>query len=603
MSTSAGTAGRWRPAPFGLVGDERLAQRAGAGDERAFAVVYERYRQILYRYCRSILHDDADAEDALQSTFAAAFAALRAGQRDAPMRPWLFRIAHNESISVVRRRRPTFELSQAPDDVTNSIEDQVAERAELSVLVRDLHQLTDRQRSALVLRELSGLSHQEIAIALGTSVGAAKQTIFEARQSLFEFAEGRAMACDEIRRTISDADGRTLRSRRVRAHVRECRGCAAFAAAIPVRTGELRALAPALPASAAVGLLGRIATSAAGRGGGGLARLTAATAKTASAGGGFGANALAGAAVVATATAGVTIGLGHIVHATAHRDSGRAGRPATTLPPTRETAAASPSPILGGAPTRRAPANVMSRQTAPAAATTRASSMASVLRAVGSAPESRMAIMGGPGVARGSGNSVAPAQALTAPAATAYPTGVAWTGRPARTGSGESSSTGSWSQGKATNAGSTQPSSAGSGRQSGRPTEQRSGRPSQPGSQRSSRGGSGDYSSSASVQAGSRRSAAPSPVSASVNAPVTASGSATAGTVTKTAGAATKTAGTVTNPARTVTNAGSVTKTAGSVTNTVSRATSTVTGVLPVTSSASPPSTSLLPPVSRHARP
>ena len=67
---------------------------------------------------------------------------------------------------------------------------------------------------------------------LETSVGAAKQAIFEARRSLFEFAEGRAMACDEVRKTISDADGRSLRSRRVRAHLRDCSACAEFAAAI-----------------------------------------------------------------------------------------------------------------------------------------------------------------------------------------------------------------------------------------------------------------------------------------------------------------------------------------------------------------------------------
>jgi DNA-directed RNA polymerase specialized sigma24 family protein len=110
MTAASRAGGAWRGAPFALLGDERLAQRVGAGDERAFAVVYERYHQMLYRYCRSILRDDADAQDALQSTFAAAFAALRTGQRDAPMRPWLFRIAHNESVSVVRRRRPASAL-------------------------------------------------------------------------------------------------------------------------------------------------------------------------------------------------------------------------------------------------------------------------------------------------------------------------------------------------------------------------------------------------------------------------------------------------------------------------------------------------------------
>ncbi len=185
-------------------------------------------------------------------------------------------------------------------------------------------------------------------------MGAAKQTILEARQSLFEFAEGRAMACDEIRRTISNADGRSLRSRRVRGHLRECGGCAAFAAAIPACTGELRALSPALPGVAAAGLIGRIAVSSAGRGGGaGLARLAAgAAAKTASASTGFGANALAGVAVVATATAGVTVGVGKLVNSMPHREtvSGvvyAAAGPARTVP-------GAPGSLLGAAESPRA---------------------------------------------------------------------------------------------------------------------------------------------------------------------------------------------------------------------------------------------------------
>ncbi len=285
MAVAAGTREGTRTGSFVLLGDERLARLAAAGHERAFTVVYQRYHQPLYRYCRSILRDDADAQDALQSTFAAAFVALARGQRDAPIRPWLFRIAHNESVSALRRRRPAAELSAASGAWTASTEDQVAERAELRMLLHDLHTLTERQRSALVMRELSGLSHEDIAIALGTSVGTAKQTIYEARRSMFEFAEGREMPCDEIRRTISDTDGRALRGRRVRAHLRDCSACAEFAAAIPARRAELRALAPALPTAAAAGLLQHVVGAgsghAAGSGVAGLA--TAAAGKTASA--------------------------------------------------------------------------------------------------------------------------------------------------------------------------------------------------------------------------------------------------------------------------------------------------------------------------------
>src|SRR5437764_8155482 len=130
MAVAAGTRAGWMPARFAGLGDERLARLAGAGHERAFAVVYERHHQALYRYCRSILRNDADAQDALQSTFAAAFAALGRGRPDAPIRPWLFRIAHNEAVSALRRRRPTSDLSAAADWYTTSVEDQAEERAE-----------------------------------------------------------------------------------------------------------------------------------------------------------------------------------------------------------------------------------------------------------------------------------------------------------------------------------------------------------------------------------------------------------------------------------------------------------------------------------------
>jgi RNA polymerase sigma factor (sigma-70 family) len=590
MTAAARAGERWRRAPFGALGDERLAQRAGAGDERAFAVVYERYHQILYRYCRSILNNDADAQDALQSTFAAAFASLRGNQRDAPMRPWLFRIAHNESISILRRRRPAVELSQASEHATSSIEDQVAERAELSVLVGDLHQLTDRQRSALVLRELSGLSHQEIAIALGTSVGAAKQTIFEARQSLFEFAEGRAMACDEIRRTLSDADGRSLRSRRLRAHLRECGGCAAFADAMPARAGELRALAPSLPGAASVGLLGRIAAAHAGGGGGdGLARLAAgAAAKTASASAGFGANALAGVAVVATATAGVTVGLGRIVHSTARRETARSlHAPARTRVP---NPAGAPSPLLASASSPRAGADpVPGAATAGARGTGSARGIFDGLRMSG-ASGLRVTVTAPLDV--GSGADDAPSQSV---AGMAYPgaSGHEWKGGPARSGaaqawpgdssvSGASGNQGS-TRGNAAGAASTNHGGSGNGNHGnpGKGNRGNSGKANRGNTANGDQGDSGKPSSATAGQSGRSSAQGSDPsaptslgdIDANVPSPVAASAGATVGSATTAVGTVTTTAATA---------LGTVTTTAaGAVTSTVTGAvTSTVAGVL-----------------------
>src|SRR3954462_7751994 len=101
-----------------------LRSRAARGDATAFAAVYERHHQALYRYCRSILRHDQDAQDALQSTMTRAYAALQAQPREFDLRPWLFRIAHNEAVSILRRRRPTVELDEALS-AGGSLEDRV----------------------------------------------------------------------------------------------------------------------------------------------------------------------------------------------------------------------------------------------------------------------------------------------------------------------------------------------------------------------------------------------------------------------------------------------------------------------------------------------
>lgn len=240
--------------PYALA-DERLARRVGEADEQAFTELYTRHHQALYRYCRAILRDDADAQDALQSTWTRALVALRDGRRDAPLRPWLYRIAHNEAISFMRRRnRPA---DPVPDRLVPeaSAEQQVIERERFAMLLADLRALSDRPRGALVMRELNGLSHEEIASALDTSVAGAKQSIYEARRELAEFAQGRAADCDDICRRISDGDGRVLRGRHIRAHLRGCPACAAFAQAIGVRHAGLNGMLPLLPAGAAAALL------------------------------------------------------------------------------------------------------------------------------------------------------------------------------------------------------------------------------------------------------------------------------------------------------------------------------------------------------------
>src|SRR4051794_17428830 len=98
--------------------DERLAALSATGDERAFAVLYRRHEAVLLRYCRSITGDFDDARDALQSSMLHALGAIARGGPKGQVRPWLFRIARNESISVLRRRRGEVRMAEPKPSVT-----------------------------------------------------------------------------------------------------------------------------------------------------------------------------------------------------------------------------------------------------------------------------------------------------------------------------------------------------------------------------------------------------------------------------------------------------------------------------------------------------
>jgi RNA polymerase sigma factor (sigma-70 family) len=274
------------------------------GSARAFAVLYRRHHQALYRYCRSIVHDDDDAQDALQSAMMRALAALQARKRDVAVRPWLFRIVHNEAVSLLRRRRSHSSLVEGLEPVDGGLERTVEQRERFAGLIADLQCLAERQRAALVMRELSGLSIEEIAAALSSSPGAAKQAVFEARSALQEFEQGRAMECEVVRRTISDGDGRVLRARKIRAHVRACQVCRDFELMISKRTAELHALVPPLPAVAASAMLARLLAHGIGGGHSGVAAAASGTAFASHAAVSVTLKALAGVAIVGAATAG-----------------------------------------------------------------------------------------------------------------------------------------------------------------------------------------------------------------------------------------------------------------------------------------------------------
>jgi len=301
---------RPRVIPWSRMGDESLASRAAAGNEAAFTALYERYHGPLLGYCRSILLDIEDAHDATQSALENALRALPRREPGRPLRPWLYRIAHNEAITILRRRRPHVDVDPATVLTVPGPEVDAEQRTRLSQLVDDLRMLPERQRGALVMRELSGLSYDEIGGALGVSNEAARRAVFDARTALHDAVDGRATACVSVRRSLSDGDRRHLRARGVRAHLRSCDDCATFELAMGTRQTDLHALGPWLGGAGALGLIG---LGAGGAGGGTLVAAGGGAGATAGGGLSWGGlpvavKGLAVAAVVATSgTAAVEI--------------------------------------------------------------------------------------------------------------------------------------------------------------------------------------------------------------------------------------------------------------------------------------------------------
>jgi RNA polymerase sigma factor (sigma-70 family) len=162
--------------------DRRLVKLVREGYEAAFEEIVRRYRKPLDRFAAAIV--GGRSEDVTQDAFSKALLALRGTTTEIELKPWLYRIVRNTALNEIRDSPPpTEELGEAmPGAHSAAVE--AERREEIGELMERLRALPEPQRAAIVMRELEGLSHEEIAAALGVSGGAARQAIYRARASL-----------------------------------------------------------------------------------------------------------------------------------------------------------------------------------------------------------------------------------------------------------------------------------------------------------------------------------------------------------------------------------------------------------------------------------
>lgn len=164
--------------------DRRLVDLVRNDYDAAFEEIVRRYRRPLDRFAAAIV--GGRSEDVTQDAFSKALLALRGSEAEIDLRPWLYRIVRNTALNDLRDRVPVAEELVETLPGGRSAAAEAEAREELRGLMDRLQALPEPQRAALVMRELEGLSHEEIAAALGVSGGAARQAIFRARAALRE---------------------------------------------------------------------------------------------------------------------------------------------------------------------------------------------------------------------------------------------------------------------------------------------------------------------------------------------------------------------------------------------------------------------------------
>lgn len=168
--------------------DADLAVDFRAGDDRAFAILYERHKRALFVFGLKMLGESEAARDLVQDVFLRIHEKRRQLNRPESFRGWLFAVARNRCLSHLRQNRGRTPLDEAPDEAiaVDPPADGIEAEQEVRLIRRALAALKVEYREVLVLREYQDLSYREIAEITESTESAVKSRLFKARKALHE---------------------------------------------------------------------------------------------------------------------------------------------------------------------------------------------------------------------------------------------------------------------------------------------------------------------------------------------------------------------------------------------------------------------------------
>ncbi|WP_399458912.1 RNA polymerase sigma factor [Streptomyces sp. WAC01526] len=175
---------------LGDVEDRILVARAAEGDDDAFAVLVHRHSGRLLALAYHMLGNLPDAEEAVQDGFISAWRRLPQFRGDAAFRTWMYRIVTNRCLNVRRAHAPSVSLDTVAEPTAHDAGGEPARAAEstaaTAALAHALAHLRPGQRACWILRELHGLSYEEIAHVVGESEQTVRGKLFRARRTLMK---------------------------------------------------------------------------------------------------------------------------------------------------------------------------------------------------------------------------------------------------------------------------------------------------------------------------------------------------------------------------------------------------------------------------------